>query len=534
MKALLRNNRFLAAVLLVLFLFVHLYALDELPGGLNIDEVATAYDAWSLVNYGVDRHLDPFPVYPTNYGDGQSPLYGWMLAGLIALTGTINTFIIRLPAALFGLILMTFGALTAHEVLGKKHPKAWFAFGMFYLVCPYFTMAARFGLDCNLLTGMSTAFLYTVIRAAKSGKTRWYVLAGVAAALTLYTYAVSYMIVALFLLLSLAYLARVKLLKWKNILAAAVPLVLIAWPLVAVVIINVFDLSEVTLFGKITLNKPTFYRAGDFTLRDPLGGLLKALKSTLMYDDRTSNTVPLFWTMYPITVPFALIGFIALLARGIRAVRTRAHDPAFFPLLWGILALFVGMMIHSDSSMPNTNQMNGIFFAVALSAVTGVYTALDWLRGNVRRAAAAAVAAAYAVCGCLFFYWYFVKRNHEALFEEPLPEAVAFVRENEALNSREVYVAQYYPYYLYAARISPYEFETPARGSYGDSGNYHFNLTDFIPPYDEDGVYVIGLNYDASVFAEAGFQPVQVGNAIVYLPADIDVDALVYPETPAP
>ena len=45
MKTLLRDNRFLAAVLLLLFLFIHLYALDELPGGLNTDEVGTAYDA---------------------------------------------------------------------------------------------------------------------------------------------------------------------------------------------------------------------------------------------------------------------------------------------------------------------------------------------------------------------------------------------------------------------------------------------------------------------------------------------------------
>ena len=115
----------------------------------------------------------------------------------------VNTFIIRLPAALFGLILMTFGALTAHEVLGEKHPKAWFAFGLFYLICPYFTMAARFGLDCNLMLGMSTVFLYAMIRAVKGEGPLWYALAGLSGALTLYTYAVSYIPMALFLLFSL-------------------------------------------------------------------------------------------------------------------------------------------------------------------------------------------------------------------------------------------------------------------------------------------------------------------------------------------
>ena len=530
MKTLLRDNRFLAAVLLLLFLFIHLYALDELPGGLNTDEVGTAYDAWCLANYGVDRHRDPFPVYPINYGDGQSAMYGWVLTALIALTGTVNTFIIRLPAALFGLILMAFGALTAHEVLGEKHPKAWFAFGLFYLVCPYFTMAARFGLDCNLLAGMSTAFLYAVVRAARRGRMRDYALAGIAAGLTLYTYAVSYMIMALFLLLALVYLARVRLLRWKNVLAAALPLVLIAWPLVAVQVINLFDLPEVTLFGKITLPRIPDYRAGEFGLSNPLRSLFNALKSTLMYDDRAANSTPQFWTMYPISVPFVLIGAIALLARGIRAVRTRAHDCAFFPLLWGALALAVGVTLSGDALQPNTNQMNGIFFAAALSAVTGIYTVLDWLRGNVRRAAAAAIATAYAACGGLFFHWYFIERSQDALFEAPMSEAIAFIEANDELAGRTVCMSQHYTYYLYATLPSPYDYSVPESGPFGDCGNYHFEPSDFVPPYDPESIYVVSQQYDAHIIEEAGFQPLQVGNAIVYLPADIDANTLVYPE----
>ena len=208
MKRLLTDNRFLAVVLLLLFIPIHLYALGELPFGMYVDEVGMAYDAWCLANYGVDRYLKPFPVYLTNYGGGQSAMYAWLAAGLIALTGSTSTAVLRLPGAAFGLMTMTFGALVVHEIMGKKHPKAWFVFGLFYLICPYFTMAARFGLDCNLMLGMSTAFLYAVLRAAKLGRMRDYALAGLSGALTLYTYAVSYIRVALFLLFSLGDLAR--------------------------------------------------------------------------------------------------------------------------------------------------------------------------------------------------------------------------------------------------------------------------------------------------------------------------------------
>ena len=120
-----------------------LFALGEIPAGLNLDEVGMAYDAWCLANYGVDRYLKPFPVYLTNYGGGQSAMYAWLAAGLIALTGSASSLVLRLPAMAFGLMAMAFGALAVHEIMGKKHPKAWFAFGLFYLVCPYFTMASR-------------------------------------------------------------------------------------------------------------------------------------------------------------------------------------------------------------------------------------------------------------------------------------------------------------------------------------------------------------------------------------------------------
>ena len=150
---------FLAVVLLILFLPVHLFALGEIPEGLILDEAGMAYDAWCLANYGVDRYLKPFPVYLTNYGGGQSAMYAWLAAGLIALTGSASPFVLRLPAMAFGLMTMAFGALAVHEIMGKKHPKAWFAFGLFYLVCPVFHdgRAVRAGLqpDAGNVDGVS-------------------------------------------------------------------------------------------------------------------------------------------------------------------------------------------------------------------------------------------------------------------------------------------------------------------------------------------------------------------------------------------
>ena len=40
----------------IIFL-LHVVLLDKIPRGLNVDEVGSAYDAWSLGRFGVDRWM---------------------------------------------------------------------------------------------------------------------------------------------------------------------------------------------------------------------------------------------------------------------------------------------------------------------------------------------------------------------------------------------------------------------------------------------------------------------------------------------
>ena len=532
MKRLLTDNRFLAVVLLLLFIPIHLYALGELPFGMYVDEVGMAYDAWCLANYGVDRYLKPFPVYLTNYGGGQSAMYAWLAAGLIALTGSTSTAVLRLPGAAFGLMTMTFGALVVHEIMGKKHPKAWFVFGLFYLICPYFTMAARFGLDCNLMLGMSTAFLYAVLRAAKLGRMRDYALAGLSGALTLYTYAVSYIPVALFLLFSLVWLVRMRRFRWRNIAAAAVPFAVVAGPLIAMQVINLFDLNEVTLFGMFTLTKLPHYRTDELGFGNLLGGLIGAIRSALTHDVYAPNAPFQFWTMYPLSVPFAVIGAVTLLVRGVRSFRRREADPAFFALRWGVAMLCVGALFQKGWPAPNVNQMNGILFVTAASAVLGIFTALDWLRGNVRRAASAVVALAYAASAVLFFNWYFIERDESFQFSEIPAELLDVLEQTPEFDGRTVHIALIYPYYCFAEQISPYELDLAAQASEGEITyvtyeNYRFVPADFLPPLDPDDLYVCTArdsDYNLYLRDDDRFQCVQIGEMLLYFDADLSVE----------
>ena len=98
------SNRVIYFFMGLLAVFMHFYKLGSVPYGLHIDEAGMAYDAFCLANYSVDRYLNHLPVYLTNFGGGQSALYGYLTAGLIKLTGMLNPWIIRLPGALIGML----------------------------------------------------------------------------------------------------------------------------------------------------------------------------------------------------------------------------------------------------------------------------------------------------------------------------------------------------------------------------------------------------------------------------------------------
>ena len=108
--------------LIILFIIIiavvtRFLKLAELPVGLNLDEAATAYDAYSLAYWRVNRQLMHLPVYLPNFGGGQSALYSYLDAIFIRLFG-LNTFVIRLPAALFSLLIILLGALIIKEAMG--------------------------------------------------------------------------------------------------------------------------------------------------------------------------------------------------------------------------------------------------------------------------------------------------------------------------------------------------------------------------------------------------------------------------------
>ncbi len=191
-------------VIIVFVMFcIHCYQIGQIPCGINVDEMGMGYDAWCLSNYGTDRYLNSFPVYLINFSGGQSALYAYLCAPFVYFLG-ISATVLRIPAVIFSFVTLFFSVRIADYIWGSK--KVNLLVGLLYTVSPVFLMLSRVGLDCNLMLGMSTCFLYLLIRAVDTKRYRDFLNAGIAGGVLLYSYVLSHIVMPLFIVMVISYL----------------------------------------------------------------------------------------------------------------------------------------------------------------------------------------------------------------------------------------------------------------------------------------------------------------------------------------
>ncbi|MBQ7955105.1 MAG: glycosyltransferase family 39 protein [Lachnospiraceae bacterium] len=439
-------------LLLGLFFLTRIWKLASLPFGIHIDEAGMAYDAWCLAEYGVDRHLKSWPLYLQNFGSGQSSLYAFLCAGLFKIFG-YHPVLIRIPGVLSSLVTLIFGTKLALK-LNRDFYKSMFL-GLLITICPYFIMASRIGLDCNLMLGVSTAFLWLFAHALETGRPRYYVLAGIVGGLVLYTYALSYIVLPLFLLFVLIYVAWTRKFSWQGWLAMAIPMGILAAPLMAIQCINMFDLPEMKL-GFFTLTKLGTYRISEL-------GMFKWQNFTdLLHiiftgDTLTYNSVPQYHNLYVISNILFIPGLISMIIKTVRSVKHRDFDNHTLPFLWFVsFLLFAG-----HTTMTSVNKANGIFFVTILIALEGLLF-ICGLCKKYSKIIITCICGIYALC-FLFFARYYFMGSYTAetyplsYFEIDAEEAFKLIEENEDFQDDITYFTGDKIYYALFTRISPYE-----------------------------------------------------------------------------
>ena len=149
----------------------------------------------------------------------------------------------------------------------------------------------------------------------------------------------------------------------------------------------------------------------------------------------------------------------------------------------------------------------------------GIFTALDWLRGNLRRAASAIVALAYAASAVLF-NWYFIERDESFQFVELPAEFLDVLEQTPEFSGRTVHFTLTYPYYCFHRADLTLRARPGCAGRRGRLWKLPLRADRLPAALDPDDLYVCTTrdpDYNLYLRDDSRFQCVQIGEMLLYL-----------------
>lgn len=171
--------------LIIITGIIYFAKLDTAPEGALVDEPAFGYSAYSILTTGKDELNNSFPLVFKSYGDHKLPLYVYSLVPVIKIFG-LNNFAVRFLSALSILLLIPLTYLLLR--LFMKSKKIILLATSFFALSPFAILMSRFGREASMGLLMYAGGITAILYAAKTQKTRLYILSSVLFGLSWYSY----------------------------------------------------------------------------------------------------------------------------------------------------------------------------------------------------------------------------------------------------------------------------------------------------------------------------------------------------------
>lgn len=503
--------------LLILTFFTSIFKITTLPYGMHVDEAGLLYDSKSIAEYGVDRYLRNYPIWLNNYYGSQSSMYAYILILLIKLFGE-SKLILRLPAVIFRIFIF----VSILGVLKDEKSKIKSVLFLFlFAICPYFIMNSRWALDCNLLVGCLTIAECILIKSMKKDSVKLLILSGICFGLSLYSYALAFIIVPFILLLTCIYLLYIHKLDFRKLVIFGIPIFLLAIPLMLMLLINNGFMEQINWI--ITIPKLVGYRGSDLMLPNIVENFY--IIKTIFSADNTYifgnvywyNSLIEFGTIYYMSIPFFIIGFIWACKKVINSIKKKEFDMNSIFIFWFISVLFCMFMVKT----PTIHRANAIFTPMVYFVAMGVYVSFKNIKALI-----IPVILLFTLNFMCFFGYYLTEYNKQSegkyLFATTYLDVLEYAKslKRETIYFDQLLTSEQYIYTLLDHDISPYEYNTDlVVGEYeGTKITYHFSeYYDEWHELDKEAVYVAGPSEEIlEKFTNEGFSHKQFGIYRVY------------------
>ncbi|RJR24492.1 phospholipid carrier-dependent glycosyltransferase [Candidatus Microgenomates bacterium] len=510
-----KSGKIILVLIFFLTLFLRTFKLNEFPTGLNADEAAIGYNAYSLIQTGKDEFGHAWPVNFQSFNDFKPGLYFYLVLPFVKALG-LNEWAVRLPSALMGTLTVVVLYFLLKEFFSKE---AALVSALLLSLSPWHLHFSRGGWETNAATFFIVLGIWLFVKAFK--KPGFFVLSVLCFGLSMLAYH-SARVVAPLLGLGLVFMNFSQVFAKKNfkwLLASffvgIVFLILLAssflgeagasrfsgvgifadqGPLWRVNELRGQHPDPFSTFSKLAHNKFVEYsfRFVDNWLRHFSGNFL-----FISGDEIQRNRVPEMGQFLLIELPFLVFGFYFLLR----------NKPKFWLFFLGWVAVAPIASALTFQSPHAIRALNMVIPLIVLAGY-GITQSFLWLKSKTK------LYGALSIMYLVFFVWnfsfylhqYYVHyhKTYPAAWEDGFRELAGYVSGRKD-DFERIYITNKYdqPYILMAfyLKYPPEKFQEQAvltpRDQFGFStvdrfDKFYFGPIDYESLSGQENIMIIG------------------------------------------
>lgn len=363
------SSSILFFIILGIAVFLRCLYFAKVPGGVNQDEAMAGVDAWALTQYGTDRFGMRFPVHFTAWKYGQmSVLLSYMMVPFMKILG-FSTLTVRLP-----MLFLSCLSIILVYFIGKNLFDTKFALIVMALTAinPWHFMQSRWSLDCNVFPHIFLLAFYLLLLGLE--KTKYLYLSMLFFGLTFYCYGIAIYSVPIFLVVFSAFCIYKKQITIKQLILCVVIFSITILPELMVMLINMFQLSTIETPFFTMAYFPESIRSNDILLLNfsweqfflncqALINVVFLQRAGALY-----NSLPIFGTLYRISIPIAIIGLIIFVIK-----MFQQKDTVNFLKMLALFGFFLtGIWVGVMTFEVNVNRVNIIFYPLIFFCAYGI------------------------------------------------------------------------------------------------------------------------------------------------------------------
>jgi len=511
------KNRILLVIIITIAAFIRLYNLNSYPAGLNADEAAIGYNAYSLLQTGLDEHGNRWPVNFKSFGDYKPGGYFYLVLPFVKLMG-LTELAVRLPSALLGILAVLLIFLLVKELFDNDN-LALIA-SLFLTFSPWHIHFSRGGWESNVATTLLLLGTWLFVRGLKNNI--YFIFSSLSFIASMYTYHSARVIAPLLVLaLAFSFYKRVKpFLKTKMFVAILLLSLIFSGPL----IFSLFSSEASSRFSGVGFTADTgpLWRVNELRgqhtnwndfkvviLHNKIVAYFTAFLSN--YFDHfqgnflfingeivNRNRIPETGQMHLFDIPFFFLGIYFF-------IKNR-------PKNWGIIFLWLAIAPIASAltfQTPNAIRAHNLVIPLVIISAYGLWNSLQWVKTKNSLIAILlycyiAILLPWSVTR--YFHQYFVHylKTYPEAWEYGFKELVAYLKPLEN-NYDKIYITDKYdqPYilFLFYLKYPPEKFQqevvlTP-RDKFGfstveDFSNFHFDSINWDLLKEEKNILVAG------------------------------------------